>query len=320
MLGTFAPPSLFRPAPIPAEAKLWFEPVPLDESDPERTRVGSLTYLGGWSLRSNDPRYGGLSAIHVEAGELLALSDAGILMRHKLPGARQGIPIEVQALREGPGPFGSKKLRDSEALAVHRDRLWISYERSNSVWRYRRDDWRAEARAAPAPMRHWGANRGGEAMVRLPDGRFLIASERSRRGNRFSEAMLFDGDPALMSTPVRPFILRGPDGYRVTDVARLPDGRLLFLHRWLSYLTGVSAKLTVVDELDPAEGDVVVPREIAHLEAPLTVDNLEGLSITRENGRTIVWIASDDNFMGLQRTLLLKFALAEQPPRPKPGR
>jgi hypothetical protein len=320
MLGTFAPPSLFRPAPIPAHAQLWFEPVLLDESDPGRTHVGSLTYVAGWSLRSNDPRYGGLSAVNVEGSELIALSDAGILIRHALPGQLQGSPIEVYALRDGPGPLGSKKLRDSEAMAIDRDHFWISYERSNSVWRYRRVDRRADAHSAPAPMRRWAANSGGEAIVRLADGRFLILSERSRRGDRFSEAMLFDGDPANPSTPVRPFLLRGPDRYRVTDAARLPDGRLLLLHRSFSYLGGISAKLTILDDLDPEEGAVVEPREIAHLEAPLAVDNMEGLSVTREKGRTIVWIASDDNFTALQRTLLLKFALEEQPSRPKPGR
>jgi hypothetical protein len=311
LLATFAPLRLFRPAPVPAQSKLWFEAVPLDEDKAERRRVGGLLYLGGWSLRSNDPRFGGLSAIHVEGGELMALSDAGILMRHALPGNRQGMPIEVHALRDGPGPLGSKKLRDSEAMAVGPDNLWISYERSNSVWRYGRGDLRAQAHAAPAPMRGWSANNGSEAMVRLAGGRFLILSERSRRGNRFSEAMLFDGDPALPSTPVRRFVLRGPDGYRVTDAARLPGGRLLFLHRWFSYFGGVSAKLTILDELDPAEGAVVEPREIAHLEAPLSVDNMEGLSVTQEQGRTIVWIASDDNFTALQRTLLLKFALED---------
>ena len=44
----------------------------------------------------------------------------------------------------------------------------------------------------------------------------------------------------------------------------------------------------------------------------LPVDNMEALSVTREGDRTIVWIASDDNFNPLlQRTLLMKFALAE---------
>jgi hypothetical protein len=40
---------------------------------------------------------------------------------------------------------------------------------------------------------------------------------------------------------------------------------------------------------------------------------MEALSVTRELGRTIVWIASDDNFSPLQRTLLLKFALDQAP-------
>jgi hypothetical protein len=38
---------------------------------------------------------------------------------------------------------------------------------------------------------------------------------------------------------------------------------------------------------------------------------MEGVSTTVENGRTIVWLVSDDNFSPLQRTLLLKFALVE---------
>jgi hypothetical protein len=31
--------------------------------------------------------------------------------------------------------------------------------------------------------------------------------------------------------------------------------------------------------------------------------------VSREGGRTILWLASDDNYNKLQRTLLLKFAL-----------
>jgi hypothetical protein len=34
---------------------------------------------------------------------------------------------------------------------------------------------------------------------------------------------------------------------------------------------------------------------------------MEGLAVTQEAGRTILWIASDDNLLALQRTLLLKF-------------
>jgi hypothetical protein len=67
----------------------------------------------------------------------------------------------------------------------------------------------------------------------------------------------------------------------------------------------------LVDKPRLDAGAILNGREIAHLEAPITTDNMEGLSVTRENGRIVVWIASDDNYMGIQRTLLLKFALAE---------
>jgi hypothetical protein len=36
---------------------------------------------------------------------------------------------------------------------------------------------------------------------------------------------------------------------------------------------------------------------------------MEGLSVTQEGGRTIVWLTSDDNYSPLQQTVLMKFAL-----------
>jgi hypothetical protein len=38
---------------------------------------------------------------------------------------------------------------------------------------------------------------------------------------------------------------------------------------------------------------------------------MEALAVERDGARTIIWIASDDNFNPMQRTLLMKFALAE---------
>jgi hypothetical protein len=48
---------------------------------------------------------------------------------------------------------------------------------------------------------------------------------------------------------------------------------------------------------------VIVPRWAP----PLTVDNMEALAIEQDHGRTILWIASDDNFFFLERTLLMRF-------------
>jgi hypothetical protein len=69
--------------------------------------------------------------------------------------------------------------------------------------------------------------------------------------------------------------------------------------------------VTIADALVPQAGATIERREIARLQPPLTIDNMEGVSVTVENGRTIVWLVSDDNFFPLQRTLLLKFALIE---------
>src|SRR3546814_2297835 len=98
---------------------------------------------------------------------------------------------------------------------------------------------------------------------------------------------------------------------RITDAARLPDGRILYLNRRASILEGFSAKLTVANGSDFEAGDILTGPEIAHFKAPVTVDNFEALSVDLEDGRTVVWLASDDNFSALQPTLLLKFALAE---------
>jgi hypothetical protein len=67
----------------------------------------------------------------------------------------------------------------------------------------------------------------------------------------------------------------------------------------------------VIDPAEIATMKVVEGRELARLAPPLSVDNMEALAVERDGARTIIWIASDDNFNPMQRTLLMKFALAE---------
>lgn len=304
LLGTFAPPALYRAKPTPEHAVITFDPVPFDYRHSERRSVGKLVWLGGWELGSNDPRFGGISALYVAGGQVTALSDAGTLMRFAPPGAAPAARIEP--LAAGPGSADIKGDRDAESLAVHGGHAWVGFERSNAIWRYGLEDWRPEGSARPPAMRRWRSNRGTEAMVRLPGGRFLAFSEG---GGGESPAVLFHGDPARPGTRAETLRYLPPLGYRITDAALLPDGRLLLLHRRVRLTEGVSAKLTVARLPRLAAGALISGEEIAVLRTPIAVDNMEGLSVTREGGRTIVWIASDDNFNPLQRTLLLKFAL-----------
>lgn len=306
--------TIVRPGPRPplwgpGEGALTATPVPLDESDPARRDVGRLHFLAGWSLDSGDERFGGLSGLHVEGGRVTAISDAGLVVRFPLPGGASAMRVRFDPLLEGPGSRRRRSTRDSEGLLVDGDRLWVTFERHNMIWRYDRATLRAQAAARPDPMRRWRGNSGPEALVRLADGRFLVFAEGKDDGAATSEAILFAGDAATPGMPAIRLRYRRPEGYRVTDAALLPDGRILILNRRFAWLR-LSARLTLADPRRTAAGGIIEASEVATLEAPLSVDNMEGLAITVENGRTIVWIASDDDFMAIFRqTLLLKFEL-----------
>jgi hypothetical protein len=302
LLATFVAPS--DRAPRPSLAALTAHPLTLGE---ER-RIGGLEFLEGWHLSSGDTRFGGISAIHVEGNAVLAVSDTASVFRFPLP--RQGaLPLRIERLARGPGGGLGKGDRDVEAIAVAGGRLWALYEGRNQIWRYGSGGRHAEAAAA---MRGLSRRRGPEAMVALADGRFLVIGDDRPERDGTVPLLLFRGDPALAGTRVLRLRYRPPTGYRPSDAAALPDGRLLFLHRRWSLAGGWEAALAVADPRDLDGGAPLAARVVAEFGGTTTADNLEALSVTREAGRTIVWIASDDNFNPLlQRTLLLKFALVE---------
>jgi hypothetical protein len=282
----------------------------LDKDDPTKRTIGALDYLGGWSIRSNDPRFGGISAMHVENDEIVALSDAGSVIRFSVPG-RGTQTADIFPLPAGPGSSSNKGDRDVEAMTAHKGKYWLAFEGANEVWRYSSVNWKSKASAAPTAMKHWPMNAGSEAMLRLKDGRFVLFREEKARPDETIKALLFEGDPAIAGTKFKPIRYRPPNGYRITDAATLPDGRLLFLNRRFGLPNFFTAKLTLAPKPPAGAIKLLSGEEIAHFQLPLPVDNMEALSVTRENGRTILWLASDDNLNPIQRTILLKLALRE---------
>lgn len=304
LLATFVAPA--SRVPRPSLVSVGAEPVTF-EGDPRR-RHGALVFLEGWELSSGDRRFGGVSAMHVEGGEVLALTDTASVLRFPIPRRPGALPLRIERLSGGPGSGLSKGDRDIEAMALAGGRLWALFEGRNQIWRYGGHGRRAEAAAAISGL---SRRRGPEAMVRLADGRFLVVGDDSPAGDGTVPLLLFAGDAALAGTHVRRLRYRPPAGYRPSDAALLPDGRLLLLHRRWSLLGGWEAVLTVADLGALGSGAPLEGRVVAQFSGATAADNLEALSVTREAGRTIVWIASDDNFNPLlQRTLLLKFALA----------
>lgn len=295
------------------------EPVPIDFTAPDRERIGALRFLGGWALTSEDPDFGGISALALTDAGFVAIGDAGGLFRFVLSPDGRITRAEVGALPDGPrrdgdgGSEAEKRDRDAESAAFdsRTGRFWIGFEGADAVWRYNAALTAAEANRDLPLARSWPNNGGAEALVRLPDGRFLIFSEAGDGPADSREALLFAGDPSEPGPdPIR-FGYRPPDDHRITDAALLPDGRLIILNRRFTMLEGVSVVVTIAALDAIAEGAILEGREIARFAPPLTIDNMEAIVVERDGDRTIVWMASDDNFNPLQRTLLLKFELVD---------
>lgn len=288
-----------------AGAGIVARPLALDPAHPQARQVGALRYLGGWSLGSRDRRFGGFSAAAVDGGDLVLLSDAGWALRLRTAGDR----IEAAGWQD-VGAAGGKAARDSESLAHDpaAGGWWIGFEGANLIAERVAGLALSAASVHPAAMRDWPANGGAESLARLPDGRFVVIAETARLPGGARQALLFLADPTSGAAP-NAFGYRPPAGYDPSDAAALPDGRLIVLNRRLDPLRGFEAELEEADLAGAAKGATLSGRSIARLAAPLTVDNMEGVAIGQEDGRTILWLVSDDNFLPIQRTLLLKFAL-----------
>lgn len=287
-------------------------PLRLDASKPDHRKVGALTFLNGWELRSNNSDFGGISALSALGdNRFLAVSDAGTLIGFTLANGK----MERSFIAALPGAQGEQldfRDRDSEGMAYDASsgHIWISYEARHAVRRLSPSLGRVDGVTRLPFTKDWRANGGVEAIARLNDGRFVLFSETHQRADGSNSAYIYSGDPVEQGVRYTSFGYRAPKGYRPTDATVLPDGRLLILNRRIAFPQGFSAKLAVLDPTEIQSGEVATPKVIARIAPPLLVDNMEGLSVTQENGRLIVWMASDNNFTALQRTILMKFALS----------
>lgn len=287
-------------------------PVALDSDDLARRDVGRLEYLGGWALTSDEPAFGGLSGAVLVKGGIVTVSDSGALARIGISGGRPDGSGHILPLPQGCGDVALKRDRDAEAITGEpgTNRVWISLERRNAICRLNglRN---SEIEAFPPEIADWPEAAGGEALLRTADGRFLLWSESPLGPDHSYVLLRFDRDPAVPGAKVERMGWRAPQGFRPVEAAALPDGRILVLHRRFTLTGWFSSALTLVEPDRLVAGSIVEPTEIARFDGSLIRDNYEALAVSREGGRTIVWIISDDNFHFLQRNLLLKFALQE---------
>tara|TARA_R110000822_G_scaffold9226_2_gene35955 strand:+ start:49 stop:1134 length:1086 start_codon:yes stop_codon:yes gene_type:complete len=314
------------PAPATDDSQyIAIEPVALDAGNPDRTRVGRLAFLGGWKITSDNGEVGGISSmVALPDNRFLMLSDNGTLVGFTLDEGRlRAIRPFIAPLPDGPPKPNEFARQNWDAESFLHDpgtgQFWVGYEHQHSIWRYGSSLSRKEAANYPAEMQDWPENGGAEAMLRLPDGRFLVFSESAKYAAGGYQALLFDADASEPASKAAAFGYRPPEGYNLTDAALLDDRSALMLHRRFTPFEGVSAILSIVQIAEFRPGNVAKSIPIATLKSPIKVDNMEALAITRDAEGALVWIASDDNFSTLQETLLLKFRLLPNKAAPKKG-
>lgn len=287
-------------------------------------RVGPLVFDRGYQLRSGDPAFGGFSALLVDGDVFTLLSDGGNIVRLRIDSAGRLRAARIGELPGGPGTGWRKNDRDSESMT--RDpatgQIWVGFEQHNAIWRYAAGLGRALRHAEPAAMADWPTNGGPEAMARLRDGRFVVLSEQARPVGQDKETgrdrigLVFTRDPTIAPRRGFRFVYRPPDGFSPSDMAELPDGRLIVLNRRFRLPGGFDVVVTIIDRRDIAPRRRVSGRPIAHFQAPLLHDNFEGIAIVPDARGVGLWILSDDNQSVFQQSLLLKFHIADAAPRP----
>ena len=277
-----------------------------------------LELLGGLELSDDALGFGGLSALHLDADlRITAISDLAHWMTARIE-LRDGRPVGLSDLRTGPlGDGAGKPLSrgyggDSEALARLPDGTWlVGFERWHRIRAYQRLDGPGSYVPAPPGLEQAGGNGGLESLAVLADGRILA----------ITEAMSVPGQPGL----VRAWLGGAPGEWQAlayrpgedlspADAAPLPDGGALVLERSFSLFGGFGGRLVRIPAAAlRAAGpqSVLEGEEILRVAAPLPVDNFEGVSAVRVDGRTLVAMISDDNQNLLQRTLLLLFVLVD---------
>lgn len=283
-------------------------------------QVGVFHLAGAWQLTSPNDDFGGYSALlRLRPGRFFALSDKGNFLDFPAPG-RSGRAVLGSFL---PHALGRKADRDIEAATFDSAsrRLWLALERRNAIERYGAGLAKRTQRQPPE-MRDWPTNTGPEAMVRLADGRFIVLSEAYAGTSRdaLHPALLFARDPTIPQAALH-FTFAGAPDYRPTDIAQLPDGRLLVLMRRLlwPFPARFAGKIILADPDDISAGGRWHGTEVADLAAPLPVDNFEAMTIAPlDNGRLALWLMSDNNDAITQHTLLwrLEFSASDLPGPP----
>ena len=160
-------------------------------------------------------------------------------------------------------------------------------------------------------------NGGIEGLTKLCDGRFIAISEKAKFNGNKDTRSVWIGRGGTWRNAAYPAY----QAFSPTGATTLPDCSVLVVERSFNLIEGVRARIVGLPAAAFEPGAVIATRELAYLAPPLSVDNMEGIAARKgANGETLVYLVSDNNFSGYQRTLLMMFELTRNTAQPVKSR
>ncbi len=268
-------------------------------------------FLAKFEMESDDPLFGGLSAIEMSDDGLSVtlLSDQGSFTTGQVTrdGAGKIIGITLAPFAQlkalGQAPL-SKGRDDSEGLAIGADGVaFVSFEGVARVLRYGALSGSAKNIAGHPDFATMQDNSSLEALAIDSTGALYTLPERSGVIDRpFPIYRLRSG------VWDRKISLPRPDGFMPVGADFGPDGRLYILMRQFHGLTGFSSKLMRTTVAENALG----PLEVLFESAVGLHDNLEGVSIWRDGaGHLRASMVADNNYLPFLSSGIVEYALPD---------
>jgi len=280
-------------------------------------RFGALTLVEAWDLISPHSDFGGLSGMAlVGTRNFLMVSDSGYRLRFKLAADGTARPGGFEKLPPPLPGYTGKFQYDGEALTHDpaTGRYWTAMEGMGQIWCFEANDVRRTRTKQPI-LASWPDNGGAEVLTRLPDGRFIVLSERAGPSGQ-PEGVMFSGDPAERSTTSFRFFHDAGRQGAATDAAVLPDGRLVIIYRKLGLWPIFTTSIAIADPSKLKSGAMLTSTTIAVVKDRRLAENYEGVAVQQDKDGLSLWLVSDDNLQDWQHSRLVRFHIDPAALRP----
>ncbi len=322
----------------------------LDPNDRNNNTFGILTFMGGIRINSEElnskSHFGGLSGLaflpqdkeaNQSSHDILAISDKGYWFKATLQEDNDGKLIGLEHCiytemldTEGNIDLAEDKM-NAESIAISPEgKIVVSFEgtgskgSSNRLWSYTYDNNKGSFSKASKyftiPSEEWkfNSNKGIEA-VAFDNNRLVMISETDRSVPEDDNKSYFPGWVLEEKEAIGEILILKEKDLRPTGLTGNSDGELIIMEHGVHEETDESGKrknsvkistLTVSAE-NVGSATIFDKNVLNEFSEVSYLDNFEGITSRVDDGSTVIYIISDNNFedSNVQENLLLKFKI-----------